>query len=650
MKKLRTFAVLASTAILSLLPMTVHADTVDDICDKYGYDYRWTIEAKLDESYDGLWAEEIAKNGKIKISYIDSDGLGSKHFNGVLVIEGSEIVYFGMDASVNKDNGICVYDEIAWDGDEWTRTRGGDREAPKVYIYGSGDSGVEDRFIYISELGKANTTPIVLRNKYMDEAEDTEMSLEERRKELYALNKSSRTPEALAKYGRFKSDTVIDAKPVVREDKKTPTVDDNYFLEDDERTEIDYASDKDIPDFDISLAEAKKMPEISVEQYVKDFADDIGYSVTILNGRDGNRIIQSVPGGMSTFKMTLPKEKTEGVSSTGKVTVEMQAFDKYDTSILDETMEFELAGSQEYWEVYELVVTIKGDLGEQAYLIDTAGKEYSEDGTCFAEFELYKILKMNNDFVIYQTMRKEPYKEGVKCFFIDKNEEYMYFKLEENFLRCEFADKSYCGIEKIGFKLGDEICMIDLNKTKTDFELELDLSSNVIGRKAARKLLSEIRAERTKNNEVVNVLEDGKSDVKVDTKPEDKKTEDKPATLPTDKNEICVNLGGKFIDFIDQKPIIDNDRVLVPFRVIFEALGAEVSWDGDTKTVTATKGNITISLTIGENTITKNGQRIDIDVPAQIKNERTLVPIRVVSESLENVVSWDGENKIVEIK
>lgn len=157
-------------------------------------------------------------------------------------------------------------------------------------------------------------------------------------------------------------------------------------------------------------------------------------------------------------------------------------------------------------------------------------------------------------------------------------------------------------------------------------------------------------AERDKNCEVVNVLEDGNASIKIEHATDEKITEEPKEDIEAVSEEIRVELQGESLDFADQKPIIENDRVLVPFRVIFEALEAEVSWDGDTKTVTAVKGGSTISITIGENKITKNGEEIEIDVPARIINERALVPIRVISESFENTVSWDGTNRIVEIK
>ena len=100
---------------------------------------------------------------------------------------------------------------------------------------------------------------------------------------------------------------------------------------------------------------------------------------------------------------------------------------------------------------------------------------------------------------------------------------------------------------------------------------------------------------------------------------------------------------------VDVYPKIENERTLVPLRGVFEALGAEVQWDDSTKTVTVIKDSITVTLQIGSNILYKNSIPVEIDVPAKIENNRTLVPLRAVSEALECNVQWDGNNRIVSI-
>ncbi len=110
--------------------------------------------------------------------------------------------------------------------------------------------------------------------------------------------------------------------------------------------------------------------------------------------------------------------------------------------------------------------------------------------------------------------------------------------------------------------------------------------------------------------------------------------------------EISVTLNGSKITF-DQPPIMDNDRVLVPMRKIFEALGADVYWDDAEQTAIAERGGKTIIIPIGKNYMTVNGSRVTLDVPAQLINNRTLVPARAVSEALGCAVDWNDPAQTV---
>lgn len=97
-------------------------------------------------------------------------------------------------------------------------------------------------------------------------------------------------------------------------------------------------------------------------------------------------------------------------------------------------------------------------------------------------------------------------------------------------------------------------------------------------------------------------------------------------------------------------PLLEDGRTLVPFRVIFEALGASVGWDGSsTKTVTAAKGDITVELRIDEREMYVNGNKVLLDVPARLVGSRTFVPLRAVSESLGAAVHWDEKTETITI-
>ena len=84
----------------------------------------------------------------------------------------------------------------------------------------------------------------------------------------------------------------------------------------------------------------------------------------------------------------------------------------------------------------------------------------------------------------------------------------------------------------------------------------------------------------------------------------------------------------------DSAPYVANDRTYVPFRALGEALGAEVVWDNDARTVTYTLGNTEVVMTIGETTYTVNGDEKTMDVAPEITGDRTYVPVRFVGEAL----------------
>ncbi|RKL63250.1 copper amine oxidase N-terminal domain-containing protein [Thermoanaerobacteraceae bacterium SP2] len=123
------------------------------------------------------------------------------------------------------------------------------------------------------------------------------------------------------------------------------------------------------------------------------------------------------------------------------------------------------------------------------------------------------------------------------------------------------------------------------------------------------------------------------------------------ASLPSSvmaAQPITVTLNGEQLQF-DVPPVLENGRVLVPLRAIFEALGATIDWDGTTSTVTATKGSDTVKLTVGNKTAYKNGSKVELDVPAKVVKGRTLVPVRFVSDALGALVEWDAQNQTVNI-
>ncbi|MGI6677598.1 MAG: stalk domain-containing protein [Dehalobacterium sp.] len=96
-------------------------------------------------------------------------------------------------------------------------------------------------------------------------------------------------------------------------------------------------------------------------------------------------------------------------------------------------------------------------------------------------------------------------------------------------------------------------------------------------------------------------------------------------------------------------PIINNDRTLVPMRPFFEALGAEVDWDNESKTVVGIRDAVVVELTINQTAAFVNDRQVNLATPGQIIDGSTYVPLRFVGEALGDDVVWDGTKKTISI-
>jgi hypothetical protein len=130
--------------------------------------------------------------------------------------------------------------------------------------------------------------------------------------------------------------------------------------------------------------------------------------------------------------------------------------------------------------------------------------------------------------------------------------------------------------------------------------------------------------------------------------------------LPGDIKTIKLQIGSPYMD-VDgiQKEIypkenvvaiLEENRTLVPIRAIAEELGAEVAWENATKTVTIKRDGGIVELKIGNKNIDVNGKEIQSDVAPGLRNNRTMVPLRVVMEALNCQVDWEQKTKTVTIR
>lgn len=111
---------------------------------------------------------------------------------------------------------------------------------------------------------------------------------------------------------------------------------------------------------------------------------------------------------------------------------------------------------------------------------------------------------------------------------------------------------------------------------------------------------------------------------------------------------ITIEFDGRVVAS-DVAPVLIGGRAMVPVRTVFETMGATVTWDSATQTITGRKADNSVSLRIGQRTATVNGTQRNLEQPAQIINGRTLVPFRFVGEVMGGKVEWDNSRRIVRI-
>lgn len=114
---------------------------------------------------------------------------------------------------------------------------------------------------------------------------------------------------------------------------------------------------------------------------------------------------------------------------------------------------------------------------------------------------------------------------------------------------------------------------------------------------------------------------------------------------------IQVTLNDQAVSFSDAQPLMRDNRTFVPFRAIFETMGATVSWDDASRTVTAKRGDRTVKLTIGRKacTVDRSGsdRSFSTDAAPFIEGGRTYVPVRFAAQALGAAVGWDNNSQTV---
>lgn len=121
-----------------------------------------------------------------------------------------------------------------------------------------------------------------------------------------------------------------------------------------------------------------------------------------------------------------------------------------------------------------------------------------------------------------------------------------------------------------------------------------------------------------------------------------------PAPSPT---PVRVRVDGTPLD-LTPPPLVTGNRTLVPLRPLFAALGAAVAWDGQTRTVTATRGDRYVRLQAGSRIACLDpacGRAALLDMPPELREGRTFVPLRAAVAALGAAVHWDAASRTAEV-
>ena len=93
--------------------------------------------------------------------------------------------------------------------------------------------------------------------------------------------------------------------------------------------------------------------------------------------------------------------------------------------------------------------------------------------------------------------------------------------------------------------------------------------------------------------------------------------------------------------------VINNSRTMVPLRFIMEIMGAQVTWNGENRKIDITSGDKNMIFTVDSSEYSVNGEVKTLDVAPYITNGRTMVPLRVFSEAMGKTVHWDERGVVV---
>lgn len=122
------------------------------------------------------------------------------------------------------------------------------------------------------------------------------------------------------------------------------------------------------------------------------------------------------------------------------------------------------------------------------------------------------------------------------------------------------------------------------------------------------------------------------------------------ATATFAAEEISVKLNGEKINIPDVAPVVENNEIFLPLRAIFESFGADVYWEGETKTIISSLGETKVIAQIDNKNLFLNSSEVfEMSFAPYIRNDRTLIVAGAVEKAFGCIVEYDEAENTVAI-
>jgi len=119
--------------------------------------------------------------------------------------------------------------------------------------------------------------------------------------------------------------------------------------------------------------------------------------------------------------------------------------------------------------------------------------------------------------------------------------------------------------------------------------------------------------------------------------------------LPAAPRTHTVMLDGRLVEF-DVRPVVKDGRIHGGFRALFANTGARVTWMSKTRTARSVSPALTVEVPTGSRVARVNGQGMDMGAKAELRDGRTIIPVRFFATATGSVMAWDGQAGIAYVR